>query len=146
MTEKLKILFLLFFMTVLLKGYSQKLTVEINGLRSNRGQILLDVYKDQQSYSKETPFKTYVFKKDKVRDGQLTLTINDLKSGTYAMALIDDENSNHKIDFKFFIPKEGLAFSNFPFSEMEKPDFKSFAFQLDSENSLIQFEVRYFMK
>ena len=146
MTEKLKILFLLFFMILLLKGYSQKLTIEINGLRSNMGQILLDVYKDKQSYSKETPFKTYEFKKDKVKDGHLTLTINDLKTGTYAIALIDDENSNHKIDFKFFLPKEGLAFSNFPFSEMKKPDFNSFAFLLDSENTIIKFRVRYFMK
>ena len=142
----MRTLFLILFLLLFINGYSQKLIVEINGLRSNIGQILLDVYKDQQSYSRETPFKTYEFKKDKIKDGCLTLTINDLKTGTYAIVLIDDENNNNKIDFKFFLPKEGLAFSDFPFSEMKKPDFNSFAFQLCSENTIIKFGVRYFMK
>ncbi|MBN2807443.1 MAG: DUF2141 domain-containing protein [Prolixibacteraceae bacterium] len=127
-----------------LSAASQKLTIEINGLRNNKGSILLSVYRDQESFQHEEPFRSYTFSKDNIQAGQLFLTITNLEEGTWGIALIDDENANQQLDFHLFIPSEGFSFSNMPFKEKRKPDFTSFSFVLDESGCHIIFDVFYF--
>jgi uncharacterized protein (DUF2141 family) len=54
-----------------------------------------------------------------------TLKFKDLPSGTYALALIHDENGNGKLDTTFGIPREGFGFSNNPAIHFGPPSFKS---------------------
>ena len=48
--------------------------------------------------------------------------------GTYAIALLHDENSNRKMDMALMFPKEGFGFSNNPAVITGPPRFKSAAF------------------
>lgn len=54
-----------------------------------------------------------------------SLVFNDLPSGTYALALIHDENGNGKLDTMMGIPKEGFGFSKNPAIRFGPPSFKS---------------------
>ena len=54
-----------------------------------------------------------------------TLKFEDLPSGTYALALIHDENGNGKLDTMLGIPKEGFGFSKNPVIRFGAPSFKS---------------------
>ena len=54
-----------------------------------------------------------------------TLLFDDLPSGTYALALIHDENGNGKLDTMMGIPKEGFGFSKNPAIRFGPPSFKS---------------------
>ena len=48
-----------------------------------------------------------------------------LPAGDYAVAVIHDENSNHKLDRGFMgIPKEGFGFANNPRVMLSAPSFK----------------------
>lgn len=49
-------------------------------------------------------------------------------SGTYAIAIIHDENANNKMDMRLFMPREGFGFSNNPKIRMGPPKFKSAQF------------------
>ena len=53
------------------------------------------------------------------------LKFDGLPSGTYALALIHDENGNGKLDTMMGIPKEGFGFSNNPAIRFGPPSFKS---------------------
>jgi uncharacterized protein (DUF2141 family) len=127
-----------------LSCFSQTLTVEISGIRSEKGVIQLSVYSDKETFANEIPFRGYSFEKTEMKNGILLIKIADLPPGNYGIALIDDTNQNGKIDFRFFIPCEGFGFSNYPFKGTRKPDFESFAFHFSEEEKLVKIGVQYF--
>lgn len=49
-------------------------------------------------------------------------------TGTYAIAVVHDENSNNKMDVAIFLPKEGFGFSRNPTITVGPPSFKSASF------------------
>ena len=53
------------------------------------------------------------------------LKFDNLPSGTYALALIHDENGNGKLDTMMGIPKEGFGFSKNPVIRFGPPSFRS---------------------
>ena len=99
---------------------------------------------DKKTFTDETPFRVYNFRKTSIIDGKITVTIPDLTTGTYGITLIDDKNENGKIDYHFFIPSKGFGFSNYYFKGTCKPPFEAFAFQLSDENNTIKIQVQYF--
>ncbi len=54
-----------------------------------------------------------------------SLVFGDLPSGTYALALIHDENGNRKLDTTLGIPREGFGFSRNPAIRFGPPKFAS---------------------
>jgi uncharacterized protein (DUF2141 family) len=132
------------FILIVIPVLSQNLTIEISGIRNNKGVIQLMVYHDKETYASETPCKAFTFPKTGMNEGKITVVIPNLETGTYGIALIDDENENGKIDRHFFIPCEGFGFSNFYFKGSRKPEFESFAFQFSDNNNSICIKVQYF--
>ena len=50
---------------------------------------------------------------ERTDNGVIIYDVNDLVPGTYAIALIHDENDNQRLDTGLFgIPKEGFCFSS----------------------------------
>ena len=70
--------------------------------------------------------------------------IKDLPAGQYAIASLDDENSNGKMDYRFLLPAEGCGFSNYRHKGIKKPRFDDFDFELTQNNSLIRVEMQYY--
>ncbi|HNW49901.1 MAG TPA: DUF2141 domain-containing protein [Prolixibacteraceae bacterium] len=126
-------------------AFSQHLTVEISGISTDKGVILLSAYRDKETFKAETPYKIYHFEKSGMKGGNLTITISDLEPGTYGLALIDDKNENGKMDYHLFVPSEGFGFSNYLFKGTCKPDFDKFSFKLSSETK-IDIRAQYFFK
>jgi len=85
---------------------AQEIQVKVTGIRSGKGKIIVNVFKDNDSYDKEQPCKKFVFDKKDLANG--TLTVNCvLEPGTYGLTLVDDENENGKIDKNLIgMPKE----------------------------------------
>jgi uncharacterized protein (DUF2141 family) len=71
------------------------------------------------------------------------IELADLAPGAYALALIHDENANHKLDTNFLgIPKEGFGFSNNPRILFGPPSFEKASFEL-KEDQVVTIEMRY---
>jgi len=67
-----------------------------------------------------------------------------LDAGIYGITLLDDENSNDKMDKSFIgMPKEGFGFSNFFMEKLKKPSFEDFKIQLKNDNAKIDIKVKY---
>jgi uncharacterized protein (DUF2141 family) len=140
----MKLFILLILLVPAIFSHAQILTIEISGIRSEKGLLHLDVYADAETFKAETPFRIYNFEKTGMIDGNLTLSIIDLAPGTYGIAMIDDRNANGKIDHRLFLPSEGFGFSCYTKKVTCKPDFESFAFKFPEEKSTVKIEVQYF--
>lgn len=134
-----------FFLVLLVfPAFPQILSVEISGIKTDKGVIQLSVFLDNKTFADETPYHVYSFPKTGMNNGKITVTISDLSTGIYGIALIDDKNSSGKMDYRFFVPIEGFGFSNYCFKGSRKPNFESFAFSFSDNDTTICVKVQYF--
>lgn len=123
--------------------YGQNTNVKISGIRSEKGQIILNVFKNSEDYEQEKVFKKLVFEKKAVDNGSIMINC-DIEPGVYGITLIDDENKNGELNKNLIgIPKEGFGFSNFFMEKMKKPVFDDFKITIKNPNSKITIKVKY---
>ncbi len=118
-------------------------TIIVDNIRSAKGSIAIGLYKDQQSFSQEKPFQKIIVPKKDYRNQQVRFQIQ-LPTGTYGIALLDDENDNKKMDYSFAFPKEGYGFSNHEHRGWSKPSFSNFDFYHNGQASTVRITVQYF--
>lgn len=116
--------------------------VKVTNIRNNIGTMQFQVYRNQETFSKETPYKQFRTSKKSVKDHTLNYEIKGLKAGIYGIALLDDEISNKKMDYSWMVPIEGFGFSDYYHTAWSKPKFNSFKFQLNKDKS-VTIKVRY---
>jgi len=114
------------------------LTVEISGIKSDKGSIFIGIY------NKEADFLKKRYKGDivKVTDKKAIAIFKNLEKGEYAVSFFHDINDNKKMDTNFFgIPKEPYGFSNNASGFMGPPKYKKAKFQL-TENKTIKISTK----
>lgn len=116
--------------------------VQIKNIRNSKGRIQLQVYRNQESFEKETPWKSLTIPKNKMVNNQLTYTFKDLNAGVYGIALLDDENCNTEMDYGWLLPIEGFGFSDYYHKAWSKPKFHDFKFYLN-KNKTATVVIRY---
>jgi uncharacterized protein (DUF2141 family) len=124
-------------------GYSQTLKVNVTGIRNPSGSIVLAFYNTVEGFEKEKPLFIKKTTKNGLANGLLSITYTDLKSGTYGIAILDDENNNDKMDYGWFLPKEGFGFSNYYHTGLTRPSFTKFSFVLSNDTKTVEIKVRY---
>ncbi len=123
--------------------FSQTLAVKITGLRNNSGNVQLGFFINDESFKDDKPLFLKVESKATTVNGVLTIIYNNLKPGTYGVALLDDENSNTKMDFGILLPKEGFGFSNYYHTSLTRPSFSKFSFVYSGINKVVEIKVKY---
>ena len=123
---------------------SATLTVAINGIQNQQGQVCLRIYDSESGFplGNNSQFKSQC---TKITGNSLEQKFTGLKKGTYAIAVIDDQNENNKLDRDFFgIPEEGFGISNNPKVSIKTgtPKFKTASFSLQ-KNQKIDIEMKY---
>lgn len=119
-----------------------KLTVVVDGLRHNSGQVCLRVYANEQGFPGSAKGVvqsgcTKVTGKSAVKD------FYGLKPGTYAVALYADKNNDSKLNTNFLgIPLEGFGISNNPKAKTRPPKFTEASFDF-SQNKTIKIAMQY---
>lgn len=117
--------------------------VEITHLKSKKGNVVLSVFKDAESFDKEEPFKKLTYPKEAMVNGKLNVTL-PLAPGSYGVTLIDDENGDGELQRSVVgIPKEGFGFSNYVLHKMAKPAFNEFQFDFSDPNTKIVIQAKY---
>lgn len=105
------------------------LTVTVTNIPGAKGNLLIGLYDSEATFTDDplaiSP-KIPVTSSDDVNT-----TIEGLKPGTYAIAVIQDLNGNGELDRNFLgMPKEPLAFSVISEIPKGKPDFKACSFKI----------------
>lgn len=123
---------------------TSKLTVVVNGIRHQKGQICMRVYASEKGFPLSDTSEVQSGC-TRITGKSVTKHFYGLKRGTYAVAVVDDQNGNQKLDSDFFgIPKEGFGISNNPKVSIQTgtPKFSksSFAF---TKNTTINITLKY---
>jgi uncharacterized protein (DUF2141 family) len=80
----------------------------------------------------------------KIRDTQARCDFEDIPPGTYAIAVVHDENMNGKLDAnRLGIPSEGYGFSNGARALLSAPSFSAASFRHDGGTLNLSIRLRY---
>lgn len=116
--------------------------VKFSNIKTSTGRIQLQIYRSQEAFAGEKPWKVIQVPKDNWKDKTMSYKVTGIPAGTYGIAVLDDENSNKEMDYSFLVPKEGFGFSNYYHTAWSKPKFDSFKFTLNEDIS-VDVKVRY---
>jgi len=105
------------------------LTVTVTNIPGAKGNMLIGLYDSAGSFT-EKPLGVSP-KVAVTSTADITATIENVKPGTYAIAVIQDLNGNGKLDRNLVgMPKEPLAFSVIREIPKGKPDFAACSFEV----------------
>ena len=106
------------------------LTVQVEGVNSQGGNVGVLVFNSTRGW----PEDVQAALKDVVvpaHAGVVTVKVEKLPAGTYAIAVGHDVNLNHKVDKNFLgVPKEQWGMSNNPHALVKPPSFTTAQFEL----------------
>lgn len=112
-----------------------KLKVEIVGLRSNKGQVMVALYREIDDF----PTKKGRYKYLLLTPQHHTAigVFEDLQPGKYAVAVILDENKSFDMDKNIVgYPTEQYGFSNNAREQFSAPSFQKAAFEIHSDRKI----------
>ncbi len=114
------------------------LTVVVNGIRNQTGEICMRVYNSEKGFptSDKSGIKSGC---TKITGNSIKQVFSGLKPGNYAVAVVDDQNGDHKLNKDFFgIPQEGFGISKNPTVSISTgaPKFNNASFKVDKNTSI----------
>ena len=111
---------------------SHRLTLDVVGMKEKKGNLLISVYDSAEDYLKK-PIKTLTTPVDALTKR----VVLELESGTYAVVIYQDLNSNGKVDRNFFrLPTEPCGFSRDARPKMGPPRYKPASFTLNEDTEM----------
>jgi uncharacterized protein (DUF2141 family) len=122
-----------------------RIVVEIKNFRSGKGTCIVCLYDNAPAFSgKGEPIRTL---KVPVADKAISAVFDDIPSGTYAISVIHDANSNNRFDTNFIgIPTEGYGASQNKLPFAAAPRFEENKFSVSSQaNTAISIRLRYLL-
>lgn len=118
------------------------LTIHVTGFRNDKGKAGGTVFATPEGWPENTS-KAVVHGGFPIENGQATETFQ-LPAGKYAIAVMHDENGNHKLDRNFLgIPKEGFGFANNPRVFMSAPSFQAASTQVSCPETKLDIRLIY---
>ncbi|MBW4563951.1 MAG: DUF2141 domain-containing protein [Mojavia pulchra JT2-VF2] len=123
---------------------TQTLTVVVNGIQHQKGEICIGVYSKEKGFPSNTS-NVLQSSCTKITGSTVKQQFSGLKPGNYAVAIVDDQNGDRKLNKDFFgIPTEGFGVSNNPTVSIQTgtPKFRDASFSV-SKNTTININVKY---
>lgn len=120
------------------------LSVTVTGIRAAEGKILGALYDTSQSFSALDLSQAAAAFQIRANKGEIRITLHDITPGTYAVAVIHDENNNGKHDWGSLFPKEGFGFSN-NVGRLGFPSFDSAGIEISESNTSLSIKINYLL-
>lgn len=87
------------------------LRVAVNGVRNNKGSIIVMVFDNVAAYEEYDYNRAVGFTQIDAKKGTVNVTFDNLNSGPYAIVILHDENQDSELNMKNGIPQEGYGSS-----------------------------------
>ena len=118
--------------------------VKILDIRNSTGAVACALFESPEGFPTEYLHSATHIMFIKVRDKQARCDFEDIPPGTYALAVVHDENMNGKLDTNLLgIPKEGYGFSNDAKALLGAPSFSAASFPFDGQNLELTISLNY---
>lgn len=120
------------------------MTISLTSLRNSKGHVLVSLFRDGTGYP-DQPAKAFRKEKLVIIEKKATLHLEDIPAGTYAIAILHDENDDLKMNTNWIgIPKEGYGFSNNVMGTFGPPTFQKASFRFEAQKPVtITIRTRY---
>jgi len=120
------------------------INIEILNIKNSAGSVACALFESPVGFPTEYLRYATNIMAIKVRDKQARCDFENIPPGTYALAVIHDENMNGKLDTKFLgIPREGYGFSNDVTALLGTPSFSAASFLYDGQNLDLTISLHY---
>jgi uncharacterized protein (DUF2141 family) len=118
--------------------------VEILNIRNSAGSIGCALFESPVGFPIEfLRYATNIIV-IKIRDTQAHCDFVSIQPGTYALAVIHDENMDGKLDTNWLgVPKEGYGFSNDAKAMLGAPSFSAASFLYDGQDMKLTISLHY---
>jgi uncharacterized protein (DUF2141 family) len=105
------------------------LEIEISGVKSDKGKIMLQILDEKQEVLKQLM--------GAIQDKKCLFSNENLKPGKYAVRYFHDENLSGSMDTNLFgKPTEGYGFSNNVTGKFGAPPFEKWLFDIKSDTKI----------
>ena len=113
-----------------------QILIEVDGFENLDGNLAIAINNSSEQFSSNT--ESY---KDTIIDAilhNITIVIEDVTPGTYAVSVFHDEDEDGELDLGGIlgIPEEGFGFSNNPAIGFSQPDFNECKFLIEENQSV----------
>ncbi|MEJ2194303.1 MAG: DUF2141 domain-containing protein [Ignavibacteriaceae bacterium] len=116
------------------------LTVKVTGFASDSGNCRFALNNSEEIYERED--SVFIGKILPIKNREVTITIDSLIYGTYAVKVFHDENSNGKLDSDMLgIPSEKYGFSNNASGWFGPPSWEKSRFMFNEKEMTIEITV-----
>lgn len=110
----------------------QSLKVNLSGLLSEKGQLVISIYNNKKHWLSDKPNEIFLHKiiplKGQIVDSAIQFTI-EVPEGEYAIYLFQDKDNNNELKSNWIgIPKEPVGTSNNAKGSMGPPKYKDALF------------------
>ena len=111
-----------------------KVEITINGIEESKGTVLVAVYNSEETFMKKHVYSG----KQKASSKQVTVILENVKPGEYAITTFHDENDNDKLDTNFMgMPKELYGFSHDAKGSFGPPSFDKAKVNVNGDKKLV---------
>ena len=109
--------------------------VEVLNIRNGVGTVACALFESRTGFPNEFLRYATNIMVMRIRATQARCDFLDIPPGTYAIAVVHDENRNGKLDTnRLGVPKEGYGFSNDARALLGAPSFAAASFQYDGQS------------
>ncbi len=120
------------------------LTLNISGFRNNSGNVLICVTRQPRHFPNCSVDPAGL--KIKVAAKQASKVVfKSVTSGTWAVAMLHDENANSKMDTTASLPDEGFGFSRNPVVYRTAPKFNAAAVKIGTTPAALNIRLQYLL-
>ncbi|BAZ09365.1 hypothetical protein NIES4071_11730 [Calothrix sp. NIES-4071] len=128
-----------------LASFNGKLSVRVDGIKSQKGQICLNVFANSKGFPDNGKLAV-LSQCVKVTETSQTVTFPNLKAGNYAVTVIHDTVGNGALKRNpLGIPTGGFGFSNNPAIRFGPPKFGDSTVFVAGVNTNIQIKLQYLL-
>jgi uncharacterized protein (DUF2141 family) len=140
---KVYLCFLFLWVCLSLPLQAQTVWLTVNGFNSQKGVCLACLYRTKEGFPTKRN-KALSCINAKITGSSATLSFPNVPPGTYALAIVHDENSNGDMDTNFMgLPKEGYGISNNRLSRFGPPTFANAAFRVETGDVKLSITMQY---
>ena len=110
--------------------------LEVSGFNNTSGLLAIAVFDNSNSFESEN--ETYRDSTLAVTHSEMTIVIENVHPGDYAISVFHDEDDNDELNTNIFgIPQEGFGFSNNPSIGFSQPTYNECVFTIEEGVTLI---------
>lgn len=118
--------------------------MKILTIRNSTGSVACALFESSAGFPAEYLYSATNIMVIKVRDKEARCDFEDITPGTYALAVVHDENMNGKLDTNWLgIPTEGYGFSNNAKALLGAPSFSAANFPYEGQNLDLTISLHY---